>query len=121
MSVPADPVLYKKVKTRIYKRMKKHSAYRSGTLVREYKKAFAQKYGVRKKPYKPGGAKPLKRWFQEKWRNQKGGVGYKSKSDVYRPTKRVSKKTPKTFSELSKATLQKARNRKRKGLRATFK
>ena len=42
----------------------------------------------------------LKRWFAEKWTNQRGETGYKFTSDVYRPNIKVSKNTPVTFSEL---------------------
>ena len=43
----------------------------------------------------------LKRWFKEDWKNQRGETGYKkgAKGDVYRPTKKVSSKTPATFKE----------------------
>ena len=92
--------------------MPKYSAYRSGHLVKEYKKAFIKKHGTRKKPYIGQGKRPLKRWFDEKWRNQRGGVGYRSKSDVYRPTRRVTRDTPKTFAELSPASLKAARRQK---------
>ena len=64
----------------------------------------------RKKQEKKG----LSRWFKEDWKNQRGGVGYKKKSDVYRPTKRITKDTPKTFSELSKSEIEKAQREKRK-------
>ena len=50
----------------------------------------------------------LKRWFDEKWLNQRGEVGYKKKGDVYRPTKKISNKTPTTFSELSQSQIKKA-------------
>ena len=37
MSQPTDKKLYEKVKAEIYKKYPKHSAYRSGLLVKEYK------------------------------------------------------------------------------------
>merc|ERR1712146_319675 len=52
------------------------------------------------------------RWFKEKWRNQRGGVGYKRKSDVYRPTRRVTRKTPKTYRQISRKRLAAARRTK---------
>ena len=113
---PSDPELYKKVKSRVRKKMPKHSAYRSGHETKQYIKEFQEKYGNRKKPYK-GKKRPntgLSRWFKEKWRNQRGEVGYKKKSDVYRPTKRITRKTPKTFSELPKHKVDKARREKAK-------
>ena len=36
-------------------------------------------------------------------------VGYKNKSDVYRPTVRVNKNTPTTFKELTKEQIEKAK------------
>jgi len=114
MPTIADPILYEKVKKRVYKEIPKHSAYRSGILVQKYKAAYKRKYGT-SKAYK--GSKPTKtglsRWFKEKWRNQRGEVGYKRKGDVYRPTKRITKKTPTTFKELSKYQISKAQKEKR--------
>ena len=114
MPLPNDEKLYNKTKKYIYKKYPKHSAYRSGLLVQEYKKRFSKKYGKNKDPYK--GKKSVKkglgRWFKEKWRNQRGKVGYKYKSDVYRPTHRVTKKTPLTFSQLSKRRIKTAREKK---------
>lgn len=113
---PKDMVLYKKVKAKIYKENPKHSAYRSGTVVTEYKKAFAKKYGTKKSPYI--GPKPrltgLPRWFKEDWKSDTGKYRYTSKSSVYRPTKRITKKTPTTFSELSDKEIQRAKREKRR-------
>jgi len=116
MAIPTDQKLYDSVKKKVYKKMPQHSAYRSGILVKEYKTAFKKKYGEKKSPYK--GKKtdkaPLKRWFDEDWKNQRGGTGYKKKGDVYRPTKKVSKKTPATFKELSKKEIKSAQKEKAK-------
>lgn len=113
MPQPTDTKLYDQVKRNIYRKHPKHSAYRSGLLVQAYKKAFRKKYGS-KSPYK--GKKPkrsgLTRWYAEDWRNQRGEVGYRYKSDVYRPTKRITKKTPITFSELSPREIRRARRSK---------
>lgn len=113
---PTDLKLYNKTKKNIYKKYPKHSAYRSGILVKTYKNHFKKKYGSRKKPYlgKKPTKKGLKRWFNEKWVNQRGEVGYKYKSDIYRPSKRITKKTPKTHKELSKKRVKKARRTKYK-------
>ena len=54
----------------------------------------------------------LKRWFKEKWRTPKGKKGYKGKVRTFRPTVRVSSKTPATWSELSPS--EKARAAKEK-------
>ena len=82
--------------------------------MQEYKKRFSKKYGKKKDPYtgKKTEKKGLGRWFREKWVNQRGEVGYRYKSDVYRPTKRITKKTPITFKELSKKQIRKARREK---------
>lgn len=107
---PVDIKLYNKVKKTIYKKYPKHSAYRSGILVKNYKKQFTKKYGKSKKAYKGKKTKKgLTRWFAEKWRNQRGEIGYKYKSDIYRPTKRITKKTPKTFKDLTKKRIKTAR------------
>jgi len=114
MPQPRDKKLYNKTKQYIYKKYPKHSAYRSGLLVQEYKKRFSKKYGKKRDPYKGKKTekKGLGRWFREKWVNQRGEVGYRYKSDVYRPSKRITKKTPKTYKELSKQQIKKARSKK---------
>lgn len=112
---PTDMKLYESVKQRVYKRQPKHSAYRSGRVVQEYKKSFKKKYGSSRRPYSGNRSKSsLGRWFAEDWRNQRGEVGYKYKSDVYRPTRRITKKTPITFGELSKKEVSEARKIKYK-------
>tara|TARA_B100000674_G_C37932160_1_gene958496 strand:- start:762 stop:1634 length:873 start_codon:yes stop_codon:yes gene_type:complete len=113
---PKDMTLYNKVKARVYKRIPKHSAYRSGIVVSSYKKAFSKKYGSRKNPYSGKRTKKrgLGRWFKEKWVNQRGEVGYKYKSDIYRPSKRITRKTPTTHKELSRKQIKRARSEKRR-------
>jgi hypothetical protein len=115
---PTDIKLYKKIKAKVYKDIPKHSAYRSGIVVQKYKKAFKKKYKGKKNPYKGKKTKKrgLKRWFDEKWVNQRGEVGYKHKNDIYRPSIRINKKTPTTYKELTKKQIKKARKIKyRKG------
>lgn len=117
---PSNIKLYNKTKKQVYKKNPKHSAYRSGILVQTYKKKFKNKYGTRKSPYKGNKTKTkkngLSRWFKEKWVNQRGQIGYKYKSDIYRPSKRITKKTPLTHKELSKKEINVARTKKyRKG------
>jgi Cu-Zn family superoxide dismutase len=111
--IPSNKKLYEKIKAKVYKRIPKHSAYRSGLVVQEYKKAFKKKYG-NKQPYKgkKTSKRGLKRWFKEKWVNQRGKIGYKYKNDIYRPSKRITKKTPITHSELSKKQIKRARKEK---------
>ncbi len=114
MARPKDQSLYDRVKVDIYKRYPKHSAYRSGMLVKEYKKRYAEQYGTKDEPYI--GTKPTKsgltRWFKEDWKSDTGKYGYTSKSSVYRPTKRITKDTPTTFSELTPEEITKAKREK---------
>jgi hypothetical protein len=116
MTIPSDKKLYNKTKKNIYKKIPKHSAYRSGILVKKYKQLFSKKYGTKKNPYigKKSKKKGLSRWFKEKWTNQRGEIGYKYKSDIYRPSKRITFKTPKTHKELTKRNVFKARSKKYK-------
>ena len=109
---PRDHILYNEIKKEITSRYK-HSAYRSALITREYKKAYKELY---KTDDAYIGDKPkitnLGRWFAENWRNSRGEVGYKYKNDVYRPTIRISKDTPKTYNELSMADIERARKEK---------
>ncbi len=48
----------------------------------------------------------LKRWFKEKWKDEKGnpcGSDENKKTKKCRPTKKVSEKTPRTWGSLSKS------------------
>ena len=108
MPEPKNKKLYEEVKEDVYKKYPKHSAYRSGLLVQEYKRRGGTYEG--KKNSKSG----LNKWMSEKWLNQRGEVGYKYKSDVYRPTVKVTKDTPTTFQELTKKEIEKARREKAK-------
>jgi hypothetical protein len=123
---PTDLVLYERVKKRVYQEIPKHSAYRSGILVKRYKEAFSKKYGNSKSPYK--GERPgltqkeltgLTRWFNEKWVNQRGEIGYSKKGDIYRPSRRVTKNTPVTWKELTKKEIADAQKEKKKTGRVT--
>lgn len=107
---PTNMSLYNKVKADVYRRIPKHSAYRSSIVVKEYKAKGGGYSGSKEK----GG---LTRWHKEEWRNQRGGVGYKKKGDIYRPTKRVSSKTPVTMSELTPSEKKRASKIKAKGER----
>ena len=77
MSIPVDAKLYDKIKKKIYLKYPTHSAYRSGMLVKTYKKEFSKIYGDRKSPYTPSIKKTggLTRWFKEKWISDTGKVG----------------------------------------------
>jgi hypothetical protein len=114
-NLPTDQTLYNSIKARVKREIPKHSAYRSGIMVKKYKKAFAKKFGSKKSPYKgkKTSKRGLKRWFLEDWRNQDGKVGYHSKSDIYRPMRRITKGTPVTHGELTKKERRRARRTKR--------
>lgn len=109
---PKDPILYNKIKKEISDKYK-HSAYRSGLIVKAYKKQYMDKY---KSDDAYIGEKPklsnLQRWFKEDWRNTRGEVGYKYKDDIYRPTKRINEHTPITMNELSKSQIERAKKEK---------
>lgn len=110
---PNDKQLYNKVKNEINMKYKP-SAYRSGLLVQQYKKEYIKKY-KRNDAYI--GDKPelsnLTRWFQERWRNQRGETGYNINGDIYRPTIRINQQTPITFSELTKSQIERAKKEKK--------
>lgn len=114
-SQPSNKTLYTGIKTYIYSLYPKHSAYRSGLLVKKYKSLFHFLY-PNKEPYI--GNKPVKhgltRWFKEDWKSDTGKYKYTSKSSVYRPTIKVSTNTPKTFDEISDKNLIKAKRKKSK-------
>jgi hypothetical protein len=92
--------LYNLAKREADKIYSKPSAYKSGYIVKKYKE-LGGKYGDDNKP------KNLKRWYQEKWKDV-GGKSY----PVYRPTKRISKKTPLTVNEIDKKNLKEQINKK---------
>ena len=108
MPEPKNKKLYEEVKDEIYAKHKKHSAYRSGLLVKEYKARGGTYIG------KKDDEKGLGLWFRSEWKNQRGETGYKYKSDVYRPTKKINDKVPTTFSELSADQIKKAQAEKKK-------
>ena len=108
MPEPKNKKLYEEVKNEIYAKHKKHSAYRSGLLVKEYKERGGTYIG------KKDDEKGLGLWFRSEWKNQRGETGYKYKSDVYRPTKKINDKVPTTFSELSADQIKKAQKEKKK-------
>ena len=59
----------------------------------------------------------LKRWFKEKWTDEKGNVCGSSKNKKTkkcRPSKKVSKKTPRTWGSMSKSQKAKAVREKKK-------
>jgi hypothetical protein len=90
-----DKRIYEKAKAKVYAIYKKPSAYRSGALVKEYKRLGGTYSGKKT-------TKGLVRWFKEDWVD----IG-KKEYPVYRPTKRVDKDTPLTVQEIDKKNLRK--------------
>ena len=105
--VPLNKKLYDHVKRAVVVMYPVHSAYRSAMIVKRYKNLGGTYTG--KKPTRTG----LTRWFRENWKSDTGHYGYTSKSSVYRPTRRVTPQTPKTFSELTPRELTRAKVQKR--------
>lgn len=94
---PKNLDLYEEAKKIVYKQYEKPSAYRSGALIKLYKKMGGEFIDDNKE-------KPLKRWFKEKWIDV-NPLKNSSSYPVYRPTKRVNKKTPLTVQEIDKKNL----------------
>jgi hypothetical protein len=122
MPEPTDKALYNRVKAAAKKKFKVWpSAYASGWVVREYKRRGGKYSG--KKNVREG----LARWFAEKWinvcklpkrvacvRHKTSLSTWKKKYPYCRPSKRVSRSTPRTAKELSKEEIKRRCQRKRK-------
>ncbi len=113
MPTPNDKDLYEKIKKEITSKYKP-SAYRSGMIVKKYKEEYFKKHKNNNAYSGNRENSNLKRWFDEKWRTDKGEVGYKNKGDIYRPTVRIIDKTPITINELSQTQIKRAMNEKRR-------
>lgn len=88
MPIIDNPKLYEKAKQIADSKYSKPSAYKSGFIVKTYKE-MGGTYTDDNKP------KNLQRWYKEQWKDI-GNLDY----PVYRPTKRVNKKTPLTPDEI---------------------
>ena len=121
MPEPVNTKLYEKVKKMANKKFgSKTGIYRSSWIVKEYKKRGGKYLG------KPSNNSGLRRWYKEKWvdlnrKNSKGhyeSCGRKSSSSgkypLCRPSKRITSKTPRTYREISKKSLNKAKKEKSK-------
>jgi len=95
MPIVLDKDLYNLVKLKANTIYEKPSAYKSGYIVKEYKRLGGRYQNDNQE-------KGLKRWFKEKWTD----IGHKD-YPVYRPTKRINKNTPLTVFEIDKKNLQK--------------
>jgi hypothetical protein len=93
VSIIDNPELYEKAKRIVYQEYPKHSAYRSGQLVKRYKEMGGTYSGKKDNS-------GLTSWFKENWKDI-GGLEY----PVYRPTKRVNKNTPLTPDEIDPENL----------------
>ena len=108
MPSPINKALYAKARAK-YSTMK-HSAYKSSLVVKEYK-SKGGKYSGAKPPATTG----LTRWHKEDWKTQDGKKTYEGKKGkIFRPTKRITKDTPTTMSELSPARKKAAIAKKKK-------
>ena len=94
-NIPLDTELYEKIKKRADKIYEKPSAYKSSYIVKTYK-SLGGKYSGTKT------TEGLSAWNKEKWEN----VGDDNQFPTLRPTKRVSKKTPLTVSEIDPKNLK---------------
>ena len=94
MPIINNPSLYEKAKQTADKVYKKSSAYKSGFIVKEYKR-LGGTYSDDNK------TKNLKRWYEEAW------ISVGGKYPTYRPTKRINNMTPLTVNEISKTNLKK--------------
>jgi hypothetical protein len=125
VNIPLNQKLYSQVKTLANKKFKSPSGiYRSSWIVREYKKRGGKYSGSKSK------STGLKRWFRENWvdlnrpkRNSKGKIigyhkcGRKSvksggKYPLCRPSRRITHKTPKTYKQISKSSIEHAKRMK---------
>ena len=126
---PTNLKLYNNVKSLANKKFKSPSGvYRSAWIVKEYKK----RGGLYKSP-KSKKMSGLNRWFKENWidlNRPKGKTTYekcgrrRSSSGKYplcRPSKRITSKSPRTYKELSKYYIQKAKKLKKSPKRISFK
>jgi hypothetical protein len=106
MATPRDQQLYRRVKKRIQQKYTTWSAYASGHLVQQYKKAFKQKYGANASPYigKKSTKAPLATWFKENWVNVTTGRPCgAARSKGHYPTCRPKD----TYAKMSKKKRQK--------------
>ena len=90
MSIPINIKLYNQIKIEADEIYEKPSAYKSGWIVKEYKRRGGEYIGKKTD-------EGLTRWYLEKWKD----VGNKE-YPVFRPTRRISKDTPLTLNEIDK-------------------
>ena len=109
-----------KIKKQVNKKGRRWGAYDSGRLVQEYKKAGGKYSGTKKTSQKS----KLSRWYREKWIDackwpKKKSCG-RTKKEIdnkvtyCRPSVRINSSTPKLVQELSKETIKKRCEKKKK-------
>jgi Family of unknown function (DUF5872) len=103
---PANPQLYARVKKIVNEWYKKPSAYRSMAYIKEYKRRGG-------KFLQDGRPKNLSRWMREKWRDVNPNRTRKS-YPVFRPTRRISGKTPLIATEIPRRVLLAQSRRKQR-------
>lgn len=109
MGEPIDKKLYEKVKKMADNVYDRHSAYKSGWIQKKYKE-LGGKYK------KTNEEKKLTRWFNENWQdiNKILYDDNKKRYPLYRPTKRITEDTPKTYKEISEKRLKEQSKLKQK-------
>lgn len=112
MQIPKDKELYERVKKIVNEQYKKPSAYRSGAYVRLYKQMGGE-YETPKNKKTNANDFPLKRWYSENWEDVNPNKT-KNSYPVYRPTRRVTNKTPKTVDEIPEKRLKEQAKLKQK-------
>jgi hypothetical protein len=119
---PANPALYNRVKAEAKRKFRAWpSAYASGWLVKEYKRRGGTYKGTKTR------STGLTRWFDEEWidvcklpkkvpcgRPSADIKAWKKKYPYCRPSKRITRKSPKTAKQLSKAEIKRRCARKKR-------
>jgi hypothetical protein len=90
---PLDKKLYQRAKEMADEVYNRPSAYKSGYIVKTYKKLGGRYSGDRKKG-------SLARWYREEWADVNPDKTEDS-YPVYRPTKRISRNTPLSADEVN--------------------
>ena len=56
--------------------------------------------------------KNLNRWFKEEWQTPSGDTDYSGGENLFRPTRKISSKTPKTWNQVSDSSRRNAQKEK---------
>ena len=101
-----DKGLWEEVKKAIKNKYNKRwNAFYSGLAVQEYKRRGGRYSGKKPSPKE----NTLRRWYAEQWKN----LAPTDDIIVFRPTKRITRDTPLTTSEISKQEIEKKISEKR--------